>query len=131
MLLSVFIYLGSIGHGFASDWTLNKSINNVEFYYKIGECDGQDVIFLKIVNMNDFEIEATWTDMVYDRVLEMNTEAHYGSKELLVPAEATLQADCSEAESSDLIVLAQFIIPTHIGDVQSFDFKNITVNFSQ
>lgn len=127
IMLSVGLFMGSISHGFASDWTLNKSTGNVDFYYKIGECNGQDAIFLKIVNKNNYGVKVTWTDVVNDNVSGMNVEARYGLKEHIVAPGASLQSDCSEAESSDLIVLAIKIIPTHKADITNFEFKNVKV----
>lgn len=126
-LLSVGLFMGSISHGFASDWTLNKSTGNVDFYYKIGECNGQDAIFLKIVNKNNYEVKVTWTDVVSDNISGRNVEARYGLKEHIVAPKTSLQSNCSEAESSDFIVLVHKTIPTHKADIKSFEFKNIKV----
>lgn len=130
-LLSVFIFMGSIGLGFASDWLLDKSTNNVEFFYKIQECNGKNAVLLKIVNNNDFEITVTWTDVVSDNVSGKTIESHYGAKKLVIPAETTFQANCTENDRSECIIFADEIIPTHKANIMSFEFSNIIVNVNR
>lgn len=131
LMLSFLVMLGSIGHGYASDWTLSKTTGNVEFHYRIGECNGQTAVFIKIINKNDYAVEVSWKELVADNNSRTTIEGFYGEKQLNIPAATTLQANCTETDTAECMTLATSIAPTHKVDIKSFEFKDIQVNSSR
>lgn len=131
-MLSFIVILGSMGHGYASDWTLDKSTGNVEFYYKVGECDGQKAVFLKIVNKNDYDVQVSWKEVFQDKTLGKSIESYTGKKQIMIVSGKTMQAiSCTEKDSIELVILLSMVTPTHVVDMQKFEFSNIEVSVSQ
>jgi hypothetical protein len=132
ILLSLIVMLGSIGHTYASDWKLDKSTGNVEFYYKVGECDGQQAVLLKIVNNNQYDVQVSWKEVIMDKTVGRSIESFEGEKELTLTAGKTMQASsCGVTDSSELLVFLSAVAPTHVVDMQKFEFSNIAVSVSQ
>ncbi|MBE0663615.1 MAG: hypothetical protein IH597_14255 [Bacteroidales bacterium] len=132
LMLSCVILLGSIGHSYASDWKLDKSTGNVEFYYKVGECDGQQAVLLKIVNKNEYDVQVSWREVIMDKTIGRSIESFEGEKELTLTAGKTMQASsCGDSDSSELVVFLSAVAPTHVVEMQKFEFSNIAVSVSQ
>lgn len=129
-MLSIIIVLGSLAHGYAMEWTLHTSTSNVEFYYKIQECNGDKTVFLKITNNNDYEVEVNWKEVITDQTFGKDLEGFYGEKQLIIPSGQTLQSDCANPEHLACITLPSEVAPTHKVEIQRFRMKDIKVNAS-
>jgi len=127
ILLSVFIFMGSIGHGFASDWTLNKSASNVEFFYKFEECNNQRVVLLKITNNNTFDVQVSWKELISDSYSGQSIEGFYGEKQITIRAGQTLQGDCSTSDCMECITLTNSVAPDRPVYIQGLEIKDIKV----
>ena len=123
------ILSGSISQVTASDWALDKTSNNVEFYYKVGECNGQEAVFLKIVNKNDYAVSVSFTEEFTDKTSGRNIESFSGEKQLTIASGKTLQANsCSDTDCSECVILLSMVTPTHIIEMQKFTYSIVSVS---
>jgi hypothetical protein len=97
-------FLG-VGNLQASNWTLMKQSQGVEFYYRVENCGGQDMVFIKVDNNNAHDVI---TDFSFE-VLS-NGEVVGGSPVLLqIASNAVHETGCANGLSSEFI-------PQPIGD---------------
>jgi hypothetical protein len=116
------------GNSGSTEWVLQTTNGNVEFYYKIDECNGQKAVFLKFVNKNNYKVEVKWEEVYADKKSGKSFDNFEGKKHLVISPNATLQASCNSTECTECLILSSMVSPVQVVDVQQFDFKNITVN---
>ena len=108
------------------EWVLFSSVRNVDFFYRISDCSGKKVVFLKFNNRNAQRVKVTWKE-VFSTQFEVDKEGFKGTKQLLLPSGETAQADCSDIKVKELIVLPGHVNPAYEADIKRFNFRNITV----
>jgi hypothetical protein len=132
VMISLFIFLGNISFsaisGEDNKWTRDKSVSNVDLYYKISECNGEKVIFLKFDNKNDFSVKITWKEAIADKVFGNVVDCNYGEKQLTLPPGVTVQDGCSSISCPECQINVRTAIPTHEADPLNLEFKEVTVN---
>jgi len=111
-----------------SDWILERSTDNVDFYYRIGECDGQKVVFMKFENRNFHEIEISWKETIQDNVSKSQITGFYGEKHLLLAPGQVLQSDCSSSICQECITRPADVAPTHLVEIKEFSFSEVSVS---
>ncbi|MCU0370481.1 MAG: hypothetical protein MUC31_03610 [Bacteroidales bacterium] len=114
-----------------TEWILKTSNANVDFYYKIDNCNGEKAVFLKIVNKNDHKITVKWEELYIDRKSGVSIENFNGQKEIIILANTTVEAACNSREFVECLIPFSMVTPTTTIDVQSFDFMNISVTAAQ
>lgn len=57
-----FLMLLSIQSYGQEDWLLQSSIDGVEVYSRIADCDDESVVFLKFINSNDQTVSISWDE---------------------------------------------------------------------
>ncbi len=107
-------------------WVLYASVHNVDFYYRIGECTGKKVVFLKFNNRNTQKVKVSWKE-VFNTQFEVQKEGFRGTKQLMLPVGETAQSDCSNLKVKELLVLPSQVNPSYHADIKKFHFKNISV----
>ena len=90
------------------DWLLQSKTDGVELYYKVINCNDQEVVILKFVNTNNFDVIVLWdnellfeNDFKYRSNLEKNTEAKNST---FIKAGETTNAQCNQPMDSKLII---------------------------
>jgi len=110
----------------APGWVLYASVRNVDFYYRIAECTGKKVVFLKFNNRNTQKVKVSWKE-VFNTQFEVQKEGFRGTKQLMLPVGETAQSDCSNLKVKELLVLPSQVNPSYNADIKKFHFKNISV----
>jgi hypothetical protein len=132
IIFSLSLFLGNKSmasvSGDDNKWVLNKSVGNVDLFYKISECNGEKVIFLKFDNKNDYSVKITWKEAIADKVFGNVVDCHNGDKQLTLSPGITVQDDCTSALSPECRINVQNAIPTHVADPFGLEFKNVTVS---
>jgi len=118
------------GSGDDNGWTLTKSAGKVDLFYKIGQCNGETVIFLKFDNKNDKSVTISWKEAVTDVKFGKTFEGQYGAKQLVLKPGITSSDNCSEASIGECVVRMTEIVPTFPAEPKSFEFKEVTVSKS-
>ena len=110
----------------AEEWVLQSTVRNVDFYYRISECSGEKVVFLKFNNRNRQQVKVSWRE-VFATQFDVAKEGFSGVKQLLLPTGETAQTDCSTIRVKECVVFANQVTPTYLADIRRFTFRNITV----
>lgn len=90
----------------------------VEGFYQLSGCNGSDVVFIKLINHNSYEIKASWQDLVNN-----NSNNHPSS--LKIGANLESKGDCTGNNKQLVIKLKDFSISS--ANFQSLYLKNFDV----
>ena len=132
IIFSLTIFMGNKSmasvSGDDNNWVLDKSVSNVDLYYKISECNGEKVIFLKFDNKNNYDVKVAWKEAVADKVFGNVVDCYNGDKQLTLSPGITVQEDCNSALFPECRINVKNAIPTHVADPSSLEFKDVTVS---
>lgn len=107
-----------------STWTLDVTVNNVDCYYKIVDCDGVKKVFLMFNNRNQGAVDITWIDKVSTQH-EDGLESFVGEKKLNLSPGESASYNCSS--SSNVVVTSTEVNPTYIAVIKAYNIKVISV----
>ena len=110
----------------AAEWILHSTIRNVDFYYRISDCNGNNVVFLKFNNRNGKEVKISWKE-IFKTQFDTQKEGFKGTKQLSLPPGETAASDCASSSVKQCIVFASQVTPAYNAEIRQFSFKNITV----
>ena len=110
-----------------TEWILDKTIGNVDFYHSITVCNGKKVVFLKFNNKNSYSVKITWKEIFKIQTGEIK-DGFMGKKELVLSSGITTPNDCTDVVNKKSIVLPSEIDPVFVAEILDFSFKDITVN---
>lgn len=110
---------------FDSTWKLDATVNDVECYYKIENCNGTNIVFLAFNNKNSGDVKITWVD-VLNTQFDTGLPSIAGQKELiLAPGESSVY-DCN-SPANIAIVNPLEVHPAYIAAFSGYSFKVISV----
>jgi hypothetical protein len=116
------------GNRHESGWNFSKTSQNVEFHYKVQDCNGQKVVFLRLVNSNDFEVQVNWTEVFGDKISGRKIQAFNGEKQVVLKAGQTIQAeDCERISQENFVTILSKVTPTHVIEMESFEIIKIEI----
>ncbi len=98
--------------------------NNVEVYYSVSTCNSNEVISLKLINHNDYEVKAQWINVVVGN----DDKEHYGKSKLVsykLAAKAEVIGDCKDKTSTLTFKLSDYGIKA--SDLRIFVGSNFDV----
>ncbi len=110
----------------STDWVLDKTVSNVEFYHAITVCNGKNVVLLKFINRNAATVKIGWSEIFVTRNRERKA-GFDGRKEMLLPTGITTPASCEDSNNKKTILRGDEVDPLSVIDIQNFYFKDITV----
>ena len=108
------------------NWQLETTVNGVEFYYAISKCNTENVVFLKMKNKNNYNVQVSWKE-VFQTQLEKNKETGVEKKITILPGE-TFESDCTNIVHPELVIFSSQINPTYIVSISKFNYKNIMIS---
>lgn len=111
-----------------SNWTLAKTVGNVDFYYKISICKGSNAVFLKFDNKNKYSVQISWKEVLITKQVNSKKESMQGEKKLSLSPEETISSDCGDDKNTECAILAKDAVPAYKADILQFEFKDISVN---
>ncbi len=114
----------------ADSWIFDKSVGNVDFYHKISNCQGQNVVFLKFENNNKHNVKISWKEVFVTQQEEAKKEGFKSEKKLTLIPGQTEASGCEDTINKACIILPEQAFPTHKVAILQFEFKDITVNTS-
>ena len=108
-----------------SDWILDQTVGNVDFYYKIVMCEGFNTIVLKFNNKNTGDVKIAWKEVIKTQYEETVSPAP-GMKEIILKPGETSEDNCNDVNSSAIIRVNQ-ISPAYPAEIKDFRFSDISV----
>ena len=103
----------------------HNTMDGVEASFKQGNCNGEEVVFIELINHNDYDVSVTWSDAVFTQELKWVQKENKEEKTFLLPAAATVKGDCSEGNVVLMIWLKDFIKDKK--DFKRYGAANFTV----
>lgn len=104
----------------------HNKMNGVEASYQLGTCNGNDVVFIKLINQNSFDVTVEWYPAVFTNTLTwIKKETPADKKSIDVNSGAELTGDCSASNPSLMILLNDF--PVAVNNFIRFGTTNFTV----
>lgn len=110
-------------------WILDKTVNNVDFYYQISKCNDDVVVFLKFDNRNRFNVKITWKEMFTTQGGEQSR--YWGAKDLVLRPGVLAQTDCATVVNSKCLILPADVHPAYYAKIAAFEFKDVTAKQSR
>ena len=110
-----------------ADWILDTTVNGVEFYHSIQECNGKQVVLLKFNNKNSMPVKVSWKELFTTQV-EAKAAGGAGQKELVIPKGVTVPASCTDAVNKKNIILSSEVSPAYVAQIKGFSYKDILVS---
>ena len=107
-------------------WVLSKTLNSVSIYYRLADCQGQQVVYMKFENKNPSSAIISWKDAISIRELNNTKTILSETKNLVLLGGATLQSGCNTIGKSELRAVTPQSSPV-TPTVLEFNFKDLTV----
>jgi hypothetical protein len=108
-------------------WVLDKTVSNVDFYYRIATCNNESVVFLKLENRNDFPAKVSWEEVYATRQVPEKRNGKNGVKTMLLPAGITVQDNCENIVHRECIILPDEVSSSYKAIVDAFEFTSVRV----
>lgn len=90
------IYLQVTGH---------NMMDGVEASFQVRTCNGEDLIYIKYINHNDYAVKLEWFDAVFTQALKwINKEQAADKKTIQLAAKEEAMGKCSNNLYAELIV---------------------------
>ena len=113
--------------GSKRNWILDKSIDNVDFYYSITTCNGESVVFLKFDNKNTYDVKISWEESFITTQVKEKRNGFNGVKNLVLHRGITAQEDCENIRYKECFILPVQVNPAYKPIVEVFEYKSIQV----
>ena len=110
-----------------NSWIFDKTVNNVDFFHKITECNGSSAVFLKFENKNKVKVRVSWKELFISSQVNSKTEGFHGKKQLVLSPGETSPSNCGETQFKECLILAEQALPHYKAVITKFEFKDILV----
>ena len=108
-------------------WVFHQTVNNVDFYHMLANCDGKKVVLLKFNNRNNHKVKVSWKE-AFDTQFKKGEEGFAGKKILTVAPGETFASGCGDSRYKDLLIMPAQVSPTYIAEISAFEFKELKVS---
>ena len=103
LLVLILLVPRAVNAQVASEWqpvflqvTGDNHMDGVEASFQINACNGEDVIYVKFINHNNYPVKVEWFDAVFTQDLTwINKEQASDKKSLTIPANKEAKGECS------------------------------------
>ncbi|HOY38062.1 MAG: hypothetical protein KBB11_00625 [Bacteroidales bacterium] len=107
----------------------NNIQKNVEALYGVSVCNGVDVILLKFINNNEYEVRVEWTNGIFTDQGEWVTDPlRTELNSIVIPEGSEVFGDCENAAGSLLLVkISDFLsVPGSLNKYRALEFHVYT-----
>lgn len=89
-----------------------NTMDGVEASFQLNTCNGEDIIFVKFFNHNEYPVKLEWFDGVFTQELKwVNKEQPGDKKTITLPARTEVKGDCINNPYPELIIKSKdFVI---------------------
>ena len=80
-------------------------MDGVEAYFQLATCNGEQVVYVKFINHNEYSVRLEWFDAIFTQELKwINKDAEENKKSLLIAPKVEAAGKCSGTGSAELII---------------------------
>ena len=110
-------------------WQLNATESGVKCYYRLTECNGQKLVFLKFENTNRKAVSISWNEsFVAKEDKTAAKQSSFGIKEMELLPGIIEAVSCESADmQGKLITRPRQTTPVYRANIISFSFTNVIV----
>lgn len=108
-------------------WTLQTTVENVNFYYQIVDCDDNSVILLKFDNKNDFDVKVYWKQIIGTEQVPNTTQESVQQFEVVLNSGVTAPEGCTDQTLENLVIMPFEVDPTYLAEITNFSFSSISI----
>ena len=109
------------------NWKLDATVNGVEFYHAIVECNSKKFVFLKFNNKNTKPAKVTWKEEFLVRKNGDQKQGPFKEKEINLPPGQTSITSCADDKKAGLLTYPDQTNPVYDADIVNFSFRTIKV----
>lgn len=109
-------------------WTLDTTVNGVEFYYSLVNCGDTRKVLLRFVNKQSGTVTVKWRESFITRQVSTPTNGEEGLKTLELKPGETKAMNCTDSAHPACVVNPEKAIPAYRADITGFSFREITVS---
>lgn len=132
LVLSFFSFIFIIPKADAQAWNPigldvvgHNTKNGVEAWWQLGTCSGDDAVFVKLINNNNYTVNIEWFPAVFTNNLQwIKKETPADKKSIDVNPNSTAAGDCTS--QTMMVLLKDF--PVVLNDFIKFGAVNFSVN---
>jgi len=89
-----------------------NTLNGVNASFQQNTCNGQDVVYIKFTNNNNYSVQLSWYNAIFTQDLKwISKEDPADKKTITLAANQSIQGDCADASTAVLIVNTIDFIP--------------------
>ena len=111
----------------ADGWVFHQTVNNVDFYHMLANCDGKKVVLLKFNNRNNHKVKVSWKEVLTTQ-FDKEVESYGGKKVVTITPGETFASSCGDNKHKDLLIMPAQVVPTYIAEISAFQFKELKVS---
>jgi len=114
--------------GFAQQpaYTLDRTVDNVDCYYSLTQCNGKTVVLLKFNNRNASPVNISWKDQFTTSQIPQKTPG-FKAYQIALPPGVSEPADCTDVSHKDFIINVDEVNMTYLADITGFEFSDVSV----
>ena len=109
-------------------WTLDTTVNGVEFYHSLVTCGDTRKVLLRFVNKQRGTVTVKWKESFITRQVSTPTNGEEGVKTLELKPGETKALNCNDSANPACVVNPEKAIPAYRADITGFSFREITVS---
>lgn len=105
-----------------------NTMNGIEANFQVGNCNNEDVVFIRFKNNNDYSVKLEWFDAVFTQELKwINKDEEVNKRSVVIPGKLEMTGTCINTDSPQLVVkLTDFISDKK--NFKRFHTSQLTVN---
>ena len=128
-ILLLFTLIISISIFAQKDWTLYKSVDGINIYYKYTECHDihngihKELVVFKFENKTENTYELSWTfDLIYSKQESDKTQHSEQARKLILKRESSLSFSCDNPEYS---IFVRHLNYPDLAKLEKFELANM------
>ena len=116
------IYLLVTGH---------NVMDGVEAFFQVNACNNEDIIYIKYINHNEYDVKLEWFDAVFTQELKwINKDQAADKKSLLLPSKKEVNGKCSSNLYPELSIKIKVFVADK-NDFKRYSASQLHVNSVQ
>jgi len=124
--LSGLLLLSISGFAQQQTYTLDRTVDNVDCYYTLTQCDGKTVVMIRLDNRNAAPVTISWKENFTTTLVPQMSPGNK-PKHLALPVGVSELSGCTDTSNPQLLINANQVNVTYIADITGFAFSDVSV----
>lgn len=99
-----------------------NTYSGIEAFYQLNKCNTENVVFIKFINHNTYEVVVEWQDAVFTKNLKWVKGKNEGIiKKITIEGDGVVTGDCIDINQMELVVN----VNDFIGNIDDFNLFGV------